>query len=114
MVPCQIETLLSQTGFVDVRTLEAHLVPLWHLSLPVGRQTSEQYTKEAAVARQGESFRDFELGGWEDESVCADYDEHLRPSLDSRWERCSMRPASDRERECWTWRRVLVRCCQRR
>ena len=29
------------------------------------------------MARLGESFRDFELGGWEDESVCSDYDEHL-------------------------------------
>lgn len=29
------------------------------------------------MAKLGESFRDFELGGWEDESVCSDYDEHL-------------------------------------
>ena len=29
------------------------------------------------MAKPGESFRDFELGGWEDEGVCSDYDEHL-------------------------------------
>lgn len=29
------------------------------------------------MAKLGESFRDFELGGWEDESVWSDYDEHL-------------------------------------
>ena len=33
--------------------------------------------KKTAVAREGESFRDFELDGWEDESVCSDYDAHL-------------------------------------
>ena len=29
------------------------------------------------MAKLDESFRDFELGGWEDESVCSDYDQHL-------------------------------------